>query len=342
MGTSSTPLWAQKIKVVGRLKSLFPQADSDELWNDVNALASSPDFDAKKALLLDIYEDTLSNPQLANDLQHMRAAGYSLNHMMLYMAAPETSPLGNQTTRAQYLDKWNADNDFVARASSQEIIARGAFALSSLAAIGGAVAVFGGVSFGFLTKNPFVVETFKLMSAPMGAVQDVVEAITNPNMATSLSSMVAIGGGLLGGYQLKDHIKKAQDIDLRPSLHTLPDADGSRDRLIMQVGALSKSMQHLVSHFSPEELSLFVSSNEDTQENMWRSNPPNFEQRCNSLFCEEGSWAQKWRTKLDMTCSQWDNDTSSFRQPINLKESLAKFRQHIGAPSSEPRSAPSL
>ena len=335
MGQNNRPRVAVCQNTFQALMALFPSLNPSDLWKLTLDIHSHQKREHYHTVISDAEHDF--RPSLKDEILSMHRVGFAIEQILLYVEAPEQCPSGVVATKSELLDQWGHHQKFVLRISSHDIAQRTSLAVGSLAAIAGVSVVSGGIVVGLLTNDKNIEETFHVLGQTIPGTTKTIQEAINQASPSALSEAALLGLGIgLGGWSLSSAIADAKTIDLRSKVQWLQ-SDTCRHRDILErLKDIGPSGCHLMSHFSPQELVLFLEGDDRLRSTMWSTRPPTFEQRCKSALCTEGKLFQKWREALQVTASSWNKDIPLVSQQVTLKQNVQSLRQKNAQKSSIP------
>lgn len=314
--------------ILKQLIDLFPEENISDLWKktfEIINTSKAKEYEEKLTKFGDQLDQNLS---IQKRLAEMRNAGYSFEQTFLYLEAPDQSPLHTQTTKQDYLKIWRADKNFKPKIKSIDVIDRGKFAAGAIASLVGSSVVFSGMTAGLILNNVDIMEVSKIMSDGFGGLtSNIHEAIQQPTLKNWVHLALAGGSVGYGMAKFRSAADEAKECDLYKNIRT--NTSEERQILVDHIDQLSVSSKHLLTHLTPEELQLFLTSKDQVQEDILRTRPPSFEQRSKSLLSSDSKMASKWRESLKLACATWDNEVEMFSHPVTFKESLLKIRREV-------------
>ena len=312
------------------LSQSIPNASPEKLWKDSLALSQDVNATEYYKTLARLNLNRVKNQEVLKDAVQIYHAGFDIKHLLLFLQAPEQAPSGAQTTKDEYLTLWNKEGNFKPRISKKEVVERSVIALRGLLVLAGCATILPGVLVGLSIQDPNTVQTGREMASwAFGVVKDVSDAIFTPTVKNIIgSTMTALGVGMTGSSFIEKR-KEAQNIDLRSKIRDGAESPQEQDVLLEKLKDFPKSLQHLISHFSPEETCLFLSSDDETQQRMWQKHPPSFKQRClsNLVDGKVSETLEKMWQEIKIAGSSWDGD-GIFSAPSDLNQSADRLRKH--------------
>lgn len=316
---------SSKGKLFDLFEVSFPFLDAASRWS----LAFKVDEDENYKLedIVEI-ENSIKNELIAQgSIKKMYDAGFDLEHILLYLKAPDISPLENQTTKSEYLEKWSASNNFKPRINKVEMLERASAATGSMVVLAGALVVSGTFAYGYYKSNIDIVNTAQELSRysndTVGLLARALSDTSIMGLAVKLGASLALPAWSL--IKLDKESEKAKDLKLSKNLPNNL-SDEKRKFYIKKINDLPFHKHHFLTHFSGEELTLYLRKKDSLRLKMLLSNPPSFEQRCKAILSDDNKgFVTKWRERLQISLSSWDKD-ELFGKSITLKQRILNMR----------------
>lgn len=270
-----------------------------------------------------INQELKYNDKLQEEKQKMLDYGFSPAHILLYLQAPEASPLKNKTTREEYLTKWNYENDFKRKIDHYEIYDRGKTATGALLAISGVIFLAGGTVAGFATNNKDIIDSVEVVSSNFKQLKLIGQALIHSAPDKSIEAFAMVTGiGVIGSLKYKSKIKNSLQENLYDKL---PDNERKREKLLKFLNKIPKNEHNLLTHLSSKELEHFLFSEGEERYNILEKHPPYFNQRVDALLSDSNSSLySKVINHLSLSVSPWNDKLSS---PMSLNANNLKMQR---------------
>ena len=320
-----------------RFHNIFPSLSEEEVWKNAFQVTQSPKKDHYKKLFLNMQDASSQTPETQKDFAGMFAAGYDIEHIALFIKAPSEAKYA-ETTKEDYLRLWNKENNFVAKERNQKTrITNTASAVPLLTTIAGSVIFFSGLAVGYAVNDQAIIDTAQILSGwSFGPVREVGGAVQTSTAGNIVSASLSTLGLVMVSLSLKKKAEEFEGNELQEKLGSLENGT-EKDRLFAKLKETPKQTQRLLSHFTSEELALFLVSSDQTRENIWRARPPSVDQRLAAGRLEKVLWlGARLSQEINIACSSWENEVA----PVNLKENLIRLRAQKDKPNIPASVAP--